>query len=46
MLGLFKSKQADIDTSNIIKEGWLSKESKYRKIWREYIKSSFKPFFN
>ena len=35
MLGLFKGKQPDINTNNIIKEGWLSKESKYRKIWRE-----------
>ncbi len=35
MLGLFKSRTVDIDSNDIIKEGWLSKESKYRKIWRE-----------
>jgi hypothetical protein len=35
MLGFFKSKHAEINTNSIIKEGWLSKESKYRKVWRE-----------
>lgn len=36
MLSFFKSKNIEVDTNNMIKEGWLSKESKYRKVWREY----------
>ena len=35
MFRLFKGKSLNIDSSDIIKEGWLSKESKYRKVWRE-----------
>ena len=36
MLGLFKGKSLNVDTNDVIKEGWLSKESRYRKAWREY----------
>lgn len=32
---LFKKSAVDIEKKDIIKEGWISKESKYRKIWRE-----------
>ena len=35
MLSFFKSKQAEVDTKNILKESWLSKESRVRKVWRE-----------
>jgi hypothetical protein len=35
MLNFFKNKSADINETEITKEGWLSKESKYRKVWRE-----------
>jgi len=31
---LFKKQSLEIDSKDIIKEGWLQKESKYRKIWR------------
>ena len=24
------------DTDDILKEGWLTKQSKYMKVWREY----------
>ena len=36
MLSFFKSKSTKINEDDIMKEGWLSKESKYRKIFREY----------
>ena len=37
MLNFFKSKEKlEINKEKIIREGWLSKESRYRKIWREY----------
>ncbi len=32
---LFKKQPVEIESKDIIKEGWLLKESKYRKIWRE-----------
>jgi hypothetical protein len=35
MFNFFKSKSINIEENDILKEGWLSKESKYRKIWRE-----------
>jgi hypothetical protein len=35
MFSFFKSKSAPVETNDIIKEGWLSKESKFRKVWRE-----------
>lgn len=31
---IFTSK-AVVDSDEIIKEGWLVKQSKYRKVWRE-----------
>lgn len=34
----FFSKLLDIKDENLIKEGWLVKESKFRKVWREYLK--------
>ncbi len=37
MLNLFKSKSVQINTNEIIREGWLSKESKFLKAWRELI---------
>ena len=35
MFGLFSSKPTEIDSSNKIKEGFLKKESRHRKVWRE-----------
>ena len=35
MFGLFGSKPIEIDLTNKIKEGFLKKESRYRKVWRE-----------
>lgn len=35
MLSFFKGKSVDINENEIIKEGWLAKESRFRKIWRE-----------
>ena len=35
MFGLFSSKPTEMDSSNKIKEGFLKKESRYRKVWRE-----------
>ncbi len=34
---LFKKSSVEINKTEIINEGWVSKESKYRKIWREYF---------
>jgi hypothetical protein len=34
---LFKKQAVEIQKTDIIKDGWVSKESKYRKIWREYL---------
>lgn len=38
MMGLFRGKSVNVSDDEILKEGWLSKESKYRKLWREYVK--------
>ena len=35
MFGLFSSKPTEMDSSNKIKEGFLKKESRHRKVWRE-----------
>lgn len=35
MLNFLKGKSIEINPQDITKEGWLSKESKYRKVWRE-----------
>ena len=35
MFGLFGSKVTEMDSSNKLKEGFLKKESRHRKIWRE-----------
>ena len=35
MFGLFSSKPTEMDSSNRIKEGFLKKESRHRKVWRE-----------
>ena len=35
MFGLFNSKPTEMDSSNKIKEGFLKKESRHRKVWRE-----------
>ena len=35
MFSIFKSKLENFNSDDIVKEGWLSKESKYRKVWRE-----------
>ncbi len=35
MLSFFNSKKVDVEIKDIVKEGWLSKESKFRKVWRE-----------
>ena len=35
MFGLFNSKPTEMDSSNRIKEGFLKKESRHRKVWRE-----------
>lgn len=35
MLNFLKAKTPELDLDEILKEGWLSKESKYRKVWRE-----------
>ena len=35
MFGLFGSKVTEMDSSNKLKEGFLKKESRYRKVWRE-----------
>jgi hypothetical protein len=37
-MSFFRSKTIEVNKSDVIKEGWLSKESRYRKVWREYIK--------
>ena len=34
-MDFFTSKPININSDDIIKEGWLVKQSKYRKIWRE-----------
>ena len=36
-MDFFTSKPININSDDIIKEGWLVKQSKYRKIWRELI---------
>jgi hypothetical protein len=33
---MFSSKSI-LNADEIVKEGWLVKQSKYRKVWREYI---------
>jgi len=35
MFGLFTSKPTEMDSSNRLKEGFLKKESRHRKVWRE-----------
>lgn len=35
MVDFFNSKTVTIGT-DIIREGWLEKESRYRKVWRKY----------
>jgi hypothetical protein len=35
MLSLFQSKNVEINHEDIIKEGWLNKESRFMKRWRE-----------
>ena len=35
MFGLFSNKPTEMDSSNKIKEGFLKKESRHRKVWRE-----------
>ena len=35
-MDIFK-KSINLNSEDIVKEGWLSKESKYLKEWREYI---------
>ena len=35
MFGLFSSKPTEMDSSNKIKEGFLKKEARHRKVWRE-----------
>ena len=35
MFGLFSGKPTEMDSSNKIKEGFLKKESRHRKVWRE-----------
>ena len=35
MFGLFGSKVTEMDSSNKLKEGFLKKESRHRKVWRE-----------
>lgn len=32
---LFKKQTTGVNKNDIIKEGWVIKESKYRKVWRE-----------
>jgi hypothetical protein len=32
---MFSSKTVIADADEIVKEGWLVKQSKYRKVWRE-----------
>jgi hypothetical protein len=34
-MNFFKSKSDDFREDDIVKEGWLTKQSKYRKVWRE-----------
>ena len=38
MLSIFKKHECEIDPSDIVKEGFLSKESRLRKVWRQYKK--------
>ena len=33
---IFKKPAVEIEKKDIIKEGWILKQSKYRKVWREY----------
>lgn len=35
MMNFFKGRTCEINSEDVLKEGWLSKESKYRKVWRE-----------
>jgi hypothetical protein len=35
MFGLFASKPTEMDSSNKLKEGFLKKESRHRKVWRD-----------
>ena len=35
MFGIFGSKPVEMDSSNKLKEGFLKKESRHRKVWRE-----------
>ena len=35
MFGLFASKPTVMDSSNKLKEGFLKKESRHRKVWRD-----------
>ena len=32
---MFSSKEVNIQPGDKLKEGWLSKESRYRKVWRK-----------
>jgi hypothetical protein len=34
-MDFFSSKTVILDSDDIIKEGFLTKESKFRKVWRE-----------